>query len=99
MRLEDGVDPGKIAQLRCRQGRADLRGMMTVVVDHGDPPRCATLLKPAVDAGESRNRFPNLLDAYFQFETHCNSRSRIEHVVDARHTQVKLAELAPTRAN
>src|SRR3982074_1501102 len=99
MGLKNSVYPPKIAQLRGCQGRANLSGMMTVVVDNRDPSRCTALLESAVDARKGRDRFPNLLDVYFQFQSDGEGRRRIQHVVYARHAQVKLTQVLPTRAN
>ncbi len=99
MRLEDGEDALKFAELRGGERGADLGGMMAVVVDDGHAASLAAHLKTAIDArvaGDGRaDRFQ--LDVEFQADR--DSRRGVEHVVNAGHAEVKCSQVAPTRPN
>ena len=53
VRLEDNVDAPMPACARRSQRGANLRGVVAVIVHHGNAARLAALLKAAIDAAES----------------------------------------------
>src|SRR5271157_4327456 len=79
---------------RRRQRSANLRGMMSVIVDHRHTIGVANLLKPAVYAVEVPERFANFLHRHIQPDSNCDCRRCILNVMLAGDTQVELAEIA-----
>ena len=63
MRLEENMNAAVAARPRGGQSRANLGGMMAVIVDHGDAALSAAHLEPAVHATETRQSLADGFDA------------------------------------
>src|SRR5271165_5512903 len=94
MGLEDHVYSAETALPRRRQGGPNLRGMMSVIVDHGNTIGGTDPLKAAVHSVEHRQRFANSFYGNIQPDANRNRGGCIRDVVLAGNTQVKFAEIA-----
>src|SRR6266508_6107356 len=73
-------------------GRANLGGMMTVVVDHHNSPRLSFHFKASMDAGESAERFGHLEKWDFQLMGHRGGGERVGRAVSSREIQVQISQ-------
>ena len=80
------------ADARSAERGFDLGGMMTVVVNHGDPRLLAFELKAAIGAAELIKRLGDFVERNFEFQTNCNRGQRVVNIVFARHSQAYRAE-------
>src|SRR5579859_1195693 len=79
-----------------RQGGANFRGMVAVVVDHADFGGAAAKLKAAVDAAEVLQRLAYALGSDIKPDAHGHGCRSVQHVVTAGNAQVEIAQrLAP----
>src|SRR5580692_6801888 len=92
MRLKDNVNPPATRFARSCQRGADLGWMMTVVVDHGDASRRASLLKAPVHTAKMLQPFSDFFRRHFQLMRNRHCGGRIEHVVPPRHMQFERSE-------
>src|SRR5271165_1342120 len=92
--LEDNVNAPKAALARGGQSGAYLRGMVAVVVDHGDAIHPAFELKATVHSVEVRQSFANLVDGNVESEPDGDGCGGVANVVFAGHMELKFAEVA-----
>src|SRR5215470_7975106 len=90
--LEHRHDPAVEPGLGGGQGRPDLGGMMTIVVDDRDAARAAEDLEPALDAGEAGERRLDRGERDLEVEPDADRRERVEDVVAPRDLQGDLTE-------
>ena len=93
MGLEDHVNLREAALPGGREGCANLRRMMAIVVDDTYSPDLAFELKPAVYATELRKRVRNLLNWDVQPDSSGNCGSCVQDVMVAGDLQIKPSQL------
>src|ERR1700686_2904260 len=84
MRLEKDEQAIELAEARSVQCGANLGGVMSVVVYHGDVVQRALDVETAADPGEFSESFADQLRGGIQVERHGCRGCGIAHVVDAR---------------
>src|SRR6185437_16823191 len=88
MRLEGGNDPPPRKRgARGGKRRANLGGVVRVVVDHGDPPRLAQSLESALHAAELREPRRHCGERNSERVSAAERRERVEHVVPPGHAK------------
>src|SRR5579859_2866035 len=92
MRLEDDVNLVESALPRSGQGGANLGGMMTVIVHHGDSVNFAFELKATIYAAKLLEGFCNFLRRDIKSNTSGDGSSGIEHIVLPGNVQIELAD-------
>ena len=92
MRLEHGHDPAVEPGLGGSQGRADLRWVVAVVVDHGHAAGAAQDLEAALDAREPLQRTLNGGERNLEIQRHADRGEGVEHVVAPGNLQPALAD-------
>src|SRR5437879_6607068 len=95
LRLKDGDEPGLEANLGGGQRRADLGGMVTVIVDDGHAARLAEYLEAALHAGETGQRLLDRVERNLEIEPDADGGEGIEDVVAAGNLQRRLTEPGP----
>src|SRR5208283_2754998 len=99
MRLENHMHLAETA-LPCRRQRcADLRGMMSVIVDHRHAIRGADLLKAAVHAVEVLQRAANVLDGHIESDPNGDRGCGVLDVVLAGNTELEFSQIVSSIAN
>ena len=93
------MDAAKLAKLRGGERGANLGGMMAVIVDHRDAAGLAAHLKAAIDAGIAGDGLANRFQRDVQLQADRDGGRGVQHVVNAGHAQVKLAQIAAARPN
>src|SRR5713226_8498755 len=92
MRLEHGDDPTLEASLGGGQRRADLDGVVTVVIDDDHASHLAAYLEAALDAGETGQRLLDREERNLEIEPDTDGGQRVEDVVPAGDQEVAFAE-------
>ncbi len=87
VRLEDDMHAPKSALASRGQRRPNLRGMVSVIVDHADARRRAFELEAAIHTAKTVERRSDLVGRNVQRSAHCNCRCCVEHVVRTRNVQ------------
>src|SRR5437667_165332 len=95
MRLKYGDEPTLEASLGGGQRRADLGGMVTVIVDDGHAARLAAYLEASLHAGETGQRLLDRVERNLEIEPDADGGEGIEDVVAAGNLQRTLTEPRP----
>ena len=83
----------KDALFRCRQRGPDLRGMMTIIVNHADSSRPPAQLESPVNPAKLVETRADCVHFYIQSHSYRDCRRSIEYVVHAWHMQGELAQI------
>src|ERR1035437_10085251 len=93
MRLEQHVNAPEPAQAGAVERGADLGGVVSVIVHHGDAAFLAAQLEAAIDAAEGSQPFADGVGLDFEFHGDGDGGHGIEHVVAAGDAQREPAEI------
>src|SRR5437879_11716720 len=95
LRLKDGDEPGLEANLGGGQRRADLGGMVTVIVDDGHAARLTAYLEAALHAGETGQRLLDRVERNLEIEPDADGREGREEVCAVGTQAATLPEQGP----
>ena len=87
MWLHDGDDPAFRRSARGFQHRADLDGMVTVIVEYDRALPLSGARETPLDAAKPRKRLADRLDGHAELVSNGDRAGRIERVVVPRHRQ------------
>src|SRR5450756_1002403 len=92
MRLEQHVNAPEPAQAGAIESGADLGGVVSVIVHHGDAAFLAARLEAAIDSAEGREALADGVGLDFELHGDGDGGHGIEHVVAAGDAQRETAE-------